>query len=163
LDLANEKPRETSNYSEKLKQFLTSNDVWHRFIEFTEPVKTVEQAARKVQATKIVKSIVMVDSNGDPVLAIVPAQRRVSYKRIKKMLGVKDVRLATADEVLSHSGYPVGGVPPFNNIKRVLLESQVLTNETAIAGGGDIDKLIEVKTEDIVRILKPKIDEISQA
>jgi prolyl-tRNA editing enzyme YbaK/EbsC (Cys-tRNA(Pro) deacylase) len=65
--------------------------------------------------------------------------------------------------VLRHSGYPVWGVPPFNNIKRVLLDSQVLTNETAIAGGGDIDKLIEVKTEDIVRILKPKVDDISQA
>lgn len=163
MDLAHEELKKTANYSEKLKQFLTFNTVWHRFIAFTEPVKTVEQAAKKVQVEKIAKSIVMVDSNGDPLLAIVPAQRKVSYKRIKNMLGVKDVRLATADEVLRHSGYPVGGVPPFNNIKRVLLDSQVLRNETAIAGGGDVDKLIEVNTKDIVGILKPKIDDISKA
>ena len=151
------------NYSEKLKLFLTSNNMQHRFIEFTEPVKTVEQAARKVQVDKIAKSIVMIDSNGDPLLAIVPAQRKVSHRKIKIILAVKDVRLATADEVLRDSGYPVGGVSPFNNIKRVLLDSQVLKSETAIVGGGDVDKLIEVKTEDIVRILKPKIEDISQA
>ena len=157
-----EELEKSSNYSEKLEQFLRSNNVWYRFIEFSEPVKTVEQAARKVQVDKIAKSIVMVDSNGDPLLAIVPAQRKVSHRKIKIMLGVKDVRLATADEVLRHSGYPVGGVPPFNNIKRVLLDSEVLKSETAIAGGGDIDKLVEVRTEDIVRTLKPKIDDISQ-
>jgi prolyl-tRNA editing enzyme YbaK/EbsC (Cys-tRNA(Pro) deacylase) len=163
LDLADEEFEKTANYSEKLKLFLTSNKVWHRFIEFSEPVKTVEEAARKVQVDKIAKSIVMIDSNGDTLLAIVPAKRKVSHKKIKIILAVKDVRLATPDEVLKHSGYPAGGVSPFNNIKRVLLDSQVLKSETAIVGGGDIDKLIEVKTEDIVGILKPKIDDISQA
>ena len=162
MDVAHEELDEGANYSGKLKQFLTSNNVWHRFIEFTEPVKTVEQAARKVQVDEIVKSIVMVDSNGDPLLAIVPALRKVSHKTVKMILAVKDVRLASADEVLRYSGYPVGGVPPFNNIKRVLLDSRVLEKETAIAGGGDVDKLVEVKTEDIVGILKPKIEDITK-
>jgi Cys-tRNA(Pro)/Cys-tRNA(Cys) deacylase len=162
LELGNEELEKASNYSAKLKQFLRSKNVWHRFIEFSEPVKTVEQAARKVQVDKIAKSIVMVDSNGDPLLAIVPAQRKVSHRKIKIILAVKDVRLASADEVLRHSGYPVGGVPPFNNITRVLLDSQILTNKTVIAGGGDVDKLIEVNTKDLVGTLKPKIDDISQ-
>lgn len=163
VNLADEESEKTENYSKKLKLFLTSNNVWHRFIEFSEPVKTVEQAARKVEVDKIAKSIVMIDSNGDPLLAIVPAQRKVSHRKIKIILAVKDVRLATPEEVLKHSGYPAGGVSPFNNIKCVLLDPLVLKSETAIVGGGDIDKLIEVKTEDIVKILKPKIDDISQA
>jgi Cys-tRNA(Pro)/Cys-tRNA(Cys) deacylase len=105
----------------------------------------------------------MIDSDGDPLLAIVPAQRKVSHRKIKIILEVKDVRLATPTEVLKHSGYPVGGVSPFNNIRRVLLDPQVLKSETAIVGGGDTHKLVEVRTEDVVRILKPKIDDISQA
>ena len=149
------------NYSEKLKSFLASKNVWHRFIEFDEPVRTAEQAARRVPVEKIAKSIVMVDSNNDSLLAIVPAQSKVSHKKIKAVLAVKDVRLASPEEVLKHSGYPVGGVSPFNNITRVLLDPQVLKNETAIVGGGDIDKLIEVKTEDIVNVLKPRIHDIT--
>ena len=151
-----------SNYGERLKLFLRSRNVWHRFIEFSEPVKTVEQAARKVQVERIAKSIVMLDSNGEPLLAIVPAQSKVSHRKIKALLAVKDVRLATPEEVLKHSGYPAGGVSPFNNINCVLLDPQVMKSETAIVGGGDVDKLVEIRTADIVNVLKPKIDDISQ-
>jgi prolyl-tRNA editing enzyme YbaK/EbsC (Cys-tRNA(Pro) deacylase) len=153
---------QTGNYSEKLKERLTAKGVWHRFIEFSEPVKTVEQAARKVQVEKIAKSIVMVDSNGDSLLAIVPAKNKVSHRKIKLLLTIKDVRLASPEEVLTHSGYPVGGVPPFNDIDRVLVDPEVLKSETAIVGGGDIDKLVEIRTKDIVAVLNPKIADISQ-
>jgi Cys-tRNA(Pro)/Cys-tRNA(Cys) deacylase len=136
--------------------------VWHRFIEFDEPVKTVEQAARKVQVEKIAKSIVMVDSNGDSLLAIVPAKSKVSHRKIKSLLAVKDVRLASPEEVLEHSGYPAGGVPPFNSIKRVLVDSEVLKNETVVVGGGDVDKLMEIKTNDIVAVLNPTVADIGQ-
>jgi len=129
-------------YSELLRSFLLSHRIWHRFIEFDEPVKTVEHAARKVDVDQIIKSIVLVDSNNAPLLVILPAKNRISYKKIKALLSVKDVRLANEDEVLAYSGYPVGGVPPFNQLRRALVEREVLKNPTAIAGGGDINKLV---------------------
>ncbi|MBZ5525398.1 MAG: hypothetical protein LAP21_24495 [Acidobacteriia bacterium] len=61
-----------------------------------------------------------------------------------------------------HSGYPVGGVPPFNKIKQVLVDPQVLRNETAIVGGGDEKTLMEIKPADIVNALNAKIVDISQ-
>lgn len=149
-----------ATYSEKLKTLLTSADVWHRFVEFSEPVRTVEQAGRKVPAEKIAKSIVMIDSDGRPLLAIVKAQCRVSHRKIKTLLAVRDVRLATPDEVLKFSGYPVGGVPPFNQIKRVLLDPSVLKNETCFVGGGDVNKLMEIKTDDLLLTLKPEVADI---
>jgi len=149
------------NYSEKLKALLLSRNLRFRFIEFSEPVRTVEQAGRKVPVEKIVKSIVMIDSGGNPLLAIVKAQSMVSHRKIKSLLAVKDVRLASPEEVLEHSGYPAGGVPPFNSINRVLFDPEILKNETCIAGGGDVDKLIEVRTKDIVDMLRPRIADIS--
>jgi prolyl-tRNA editing enzyme YbaK/EbsC (Cys-tRNA(Pro) deacylase) len=150
------------NYSEKLKLFLTSKNVWHRLIEFNEPVKTVEQAGRKVPVEKIVKSIVMVDSDGGPLVAVVPAKNKVSHRKTKSILDVRDVRLANPEEVLKHSGYPAGGVPPFNDIKRVLVDPQVLMNETAVVGGGDVDKLMEIRTKDLVDVLNARVADISQ-
>lgn len=153
---------QAQDYYEKLRLFLESNNVWHRFIEFDEPVKTVDQAARKVPVEKIVKSIVMIDSNGEPLLAILPAASKVSLRKIKAILAVKDARLASLQEVLAHSGYPAGGVTPFNNINRVLLDVQVLRNETVIAGGGDVDKLVEIRTKDVVQLTKPRIVDLSR-
>lgn len=151
-----------TNYSEQLRATLSSLHLWFRFIEFDEPVKTVEQAARKVQAEKIAKSIVMIDSNGEPLLAIVPASNLASHKKLKELVNVRDVRLANGQEVLRHSGYPVGGVPPFNKIKRVFLDEQLLRDETVIVGGGDINKLVEIRTKDIVTALKPTVTDISK-
>ena len=149
------------NYSEFLRNNLVSKGIRHRFIEFGEPVRTVEEAARKVSADKIIKSIVLVGSDKKPILAILPAKNKISYKKIKTLLKVKDVRLAQPDEVLEHSGYPVGGVPPFTKISRILLDPTVQRNARSIAGGGDPDKLVELETRDLLEFLDPIIADFS--
>ena len=149
-----------ADYGQRLKDVLLSKNLWHRFIEFSEPVRTVEQAARKVPVEKVVKSIVMIDSNAEPLLAVIKAQRMVSFRKIKNLLEVKDVRLASPEEVLKYSGYPAGGVPPINNVSRVLLDAEVMRNETCIAGGGDVNKLVEMRTRDIVDTLEPRVVDI---
>ena len=112
---------------------------------------------RWIPIEKIVKSIVLVDYDGAPLLAIVPAKNRVRFAKIKKIVNIKDVRLATPEETLEYSGYVVGSVPPFNKIRRVLLDPLVLGNETSIVGGGHVKRLVEVRTQDIVNALEPKI------
>ena len=149
------------NYSESLRTTLVSKGIWHRFIEFDEPVRTVEEAARKVSEARIIKSIVLVGSDKKPILAILPAKNKISYKKIKTLLKIKDVRLAQPDEVLEHSGYPVGGVPPFNKIILILLDPTVQRNARSIAGGGDPDKLVELETRDILEFLDPIIADFS--
>ena len=149
------------NYSEFLRTALVSKGIWHRFIEFDAPVRTVEEAARKVSADRIIKSIVLVGSDKKPILAILPAKNKISYKKIKTLLKVKDVRLAQPDEVLEHSGYPVGGVPPFNNINRILIDPTVQRNARSIAGGGDPDTLVELETKDLLEFLDPIIADFS--
>ena len=153
--------RAKPDYSETLRTTLVSKGIWHRFIEFDEPVRTVEEAARRVSADKIIKSIVLIGSDKKPILAILPAKNRISYKKVKTLLKVKDVRLAQPNEVLEHSGYPVGGVPPFNKISRILLDPSVQRNARSIAGGGDPDKLVELETQDILELLNPMVADFS--
>src|SRR6266700_3088655 len=148
-------------YSESLRITLVSKGIWHRFIEFDEPVRTVEEAARKVSADRIIKSIVLIGSDKKPILAILPAKNRISYKKIKTLLKVKDVRLAQPDEVLEQSGYPFCGVPPFNKLTRTLPAPTVQRNTKSIAGGGDPDKLVELETKDILEFLGPMIADFS--
>lgn len=86
----------------------------------------------------------------------------ISYKKVKALLSVRDVRLATEQEVLLHSGYPVGGVPPFNRLTRVFMDTQVLKNSNMIVGGGDVTKLVELRTKDVVKNLKPVVTDLSR-
>ncbi len=151
------------HFSQLLRSFLVSNGIWHRFIEFDEPVKTVEQAAAmKVDVKQIAKSIVLVDSNKEPLVAILAAEDKISYAKIKTLLSVKDVRLANETEVLTFSGYPVGGVPPYNNLRRVYLDQKIPNDSIMIAGGGDTNKLIELRTKDIIEFLHPVVADLTK-
>lgn len=150
------------HYSQVLKSFLVSNRIWHRFIEFDDPVKTVDQAAKKVDIKQIAKSIVLIDSGNLPLVAILPAEKRISYQKLKALLSVKDVRLANEAEVLAHSGYPVGGVPPYNLLRRTYVDSNILRNPIIIAGGGDTNKLVELQTKDLLEILQPVVADLTK-
>ena len=70
----------------------------------------------------------MVDSGQRPLLVILPAKNKISHRKVKMFLSVRDARLAREAEVLAYSGYPAGGVPPFNNVKRAFLDPGVLRN-----------------------------------
>ena len=72
-------------YFEVLKAFLDSKGIWHRFIVFAQPVKTVEQAGGKVDVDRIAKSIVMVDSDQRPLLVILPAKNKISHRKVKTL------------------------------------------------------------------------------
>ena len=62
---------------------------------------------------------------------------------------------------MEYSGYPVGGVPPFNKISRILLDPTVQQNARSIAGGGDPNKLVEFETRDMLECLDPIIADFS--
>ena len=151
--------------STSLSRFLRERNVWFRLHEYDEDVKTVARAGEKVNTKEVVKSLVFMDSNDEPFIIILPADRKVNFKKAKRVLGVKDVRLARPDEVLRYSGYPVGAVPPVfhKNIKRVILDSHAMRMGKVFAGGGDTNKLIEMRVEDIRRIDDPVIADISEA
>ena len=148
-------------YTDTLREFLVSKGVLHRFIEFEDPVRTGTEAAKKVPADAIIKSIVLIGSDKKPVLAILPARNKISYRKVKILLNLKDIRLAQPDEVLEHSGYPVGGVPPFTKIGRVLLDKEVRQREKSIAGGGDVNKLVELETRQLLEVLDPVVADLS--
>ena len=95
-------------YSEVLKAFLDSKGTWHRFVVFDQPVKTVERVGGKVDVARIAKSIVMAASDQRPLLVILPAENKISHRKVKTLLSVKDVRLAREAGVLAYSGYPAG-------------------------------------------------------
>ena len=53
---------------------------------------------------------------------IVKGEDRVDATRVRKVLGVKKVRIATAEEMLQKTGYPCGGTPSFGYPTRFLID-----------------------------------------
>jgi len=116
---------------EKIKESLESHSVDFEVMNH-EPVYTSEEAAR-VRGTPLkegAKAMVM-KANKKPVLVVLAADRRIDNKRFKKQYKVKDLRMASPEEVEELTGLKIGSIPPFGNIlglptyvDRSLLENQ---------------------------------------
>jgi prolyl-tRNA editing enzyme YbaK/EbsC (Cys-tRNA(Pro) deacylase) len=107
------------------------------------PVHTVKEAARAVGVSedKVVKTIV-VNCGGEFRAYILRGNKRLDLKSL-------GCRLATPEEVLAVTGYPIGGVPPVLNIP-VFIDEELLNEDYVYGGGGDDHSLLRFKPQVLV-------------
>lgn len=74
-------------------------------------------------------------------------------------VGKRQVRLARADEVLSITGFPAGGVPPFAHLHPtpILLARSLLAYEFVFGGGGDERTMMKLRTAELLRVAQPAL------
>jgi prolyl-tRNA editing enzyme YbaK/EbsC (Cys-tRNA(Pro) deacylase) len=126
-----------------------------RLEEFSRGTPTAEAAARAIgcEPSQIVKSIVFV-CDGAPVLALVPGDRRADPLKVAAAAGAGYARIARPDEVVSATGFEPGAVAPFPalNVRRVLLERELLLQETVWIGAGSTRHMAGLTPMDLLRL-----------
>ncbi|MFW9984723.1 MAG: aminoacyl-tRNA deacylase [Candidatus Odinarchaeota archaeon] len=152
--------------TKKLQDYLRSEDVKGKFHAFTEHTMTVNAAVKQlgVSPDKIIKSMLFIDNNGNPLLAIVPGSRRVSKKKLARICQVPFVRRATPFEVKNYTGFDVGAVPPVGHKQPLptYIDKQSMEFTTVIGGGGSTNTLLEISPTDVQRLTKATIHDISK-
>ena len=148
---------------EDFKAFLTQKNIWHEFL-IKNGMKSAEIASKTtgINLDDIVKSLVF-KAGDDFCLIIIQGSNKVSAKKLRNLLNEDNVRLASSEEVLAVTGYPVGAVPPtgLKNKMKCIMDKNILTKEKVWAGGGAVDRLVCLKTEDIIKYNKPRIEDVS--
>jgi len=147
-----------------LESYLKQTGVWHKFIQKPETVHTADAArAVGIQLSRVTKNLVCETDSGEYAMLIIPGDRRVNLKRAAEALGAKNVRLVPFDQAEQISGYPPGGTPSVGHKTkvRVVLDKSLLGYETIYCGGGSRDKLLELKTNDVISLNEAVVAEIS--
>ena len=115
-------------------------------VEFTEHVyEYVEHGGTAVSAQalgidehSVVKTLVMEDERGAPLIVLMHGDRTVSTKNLARQIARKKVEPCKPDVAQRHSGYMVGGTSPFGTRKRmpVYVERSVLDLPRIYINGG---------------------------
>jgi Cys-tRNA(Pro)/Cys-tRNA(Cys) deacylase len=137
-----------------LEAFLEKNGVWHRFVEKQETVHTADASqATGIDLHRITKNLISVTDTGEHVVLIVPGDRRVNLKEAAKVLEVKNIRLMPFDQSEPISGFPPGGTPSlgYKTPMRVVLDKELEGFDTFYCGGGRRDRLLELKSADVIK------------
>ncbi len=148
-----------------LETYLKGAGVWHRFLEKPETVHTSDTSrATGIELNRITKNLVCRTSDGRFALLVVPGDRKVNLQSAAQLLGARNIRLLAFDEAESISGYPPGGTPSIYHKTplQVVVDTQLLTAETIFCGGGARDRLLELRTSDVLKLTNHLTGSISQ-
>ena len=146
-----------------LEEFLESKKVWHRFIEKPETIHTSDASKLSgVNLNQLTKNLVGTTNEGKYVLLIVPGNRRVNLRKASFIVGAKNISLTPFSEAESISGYPPGGTPSVGHKMpvSVVMDESLLKYETIFCGGGTRDKILELKTQDVIVLNKATVGDL---
>ena len=105
----------------------------------------------------VVKTLVMEDDTGAPLVVLMHGDREVSTKALARQLGTKSVQICRPEVAQRHSGYLVGGTSPFGTRKRmpVYVERSILALDRIYVNGGSRGFLVGIAPAELVRVLSP--------
>jgi Cys-tRNA(Pro) deacylase len=134
-------------------------------LPFTEHLYRYEEhggtqvSARELQVPEhtVVKTLIMEDDTGKPLVVLMHGDLEVSTKALARQIGAKAVQICKPEVANRHSGYLVGGTSPFGTRKAmpVYVEQGILDLERIFINGGSRGFLVEMAPAGLVRVLHP--------
>lgn len=148
---------------EEINKIFEEANIDYEIVEH-EPVFTSEEAARirDSDISRGAKALVLM-ADKRPILAVVPGDKRADFRKLKKLLGIKDLRMATPEEVKNVTGLEIGAIPPVG--KAMGLDSyyaeEFLDKDRVAFNAGSHTISIFVKASDLIKTERPAIHDIT--
>lgn len=145
---------------QKIVSLLEDKKVQFQLFEH-QAVYTSEEAASVRQAPLPwgAKALVMI-ADAQPVMVVVPGDKKADVKILKSKFGWKDVRMATPEEVERVTSVKIGSVPPFGSIFGLptYADVQVGQNENVVFNAGLHTKSIQIQGTDFLKAVAPIVE-----
>lgn len=145
----------------KIREYLDANGVGYRLIEHAAAGSAEEY--HEVLGTRFsqqCKAIFLRYKNpgekGYAILAL-PAQKRADLALVRRLLGAREVRLGTQEQMREATGCTFGTLPPFGRLfgLRLLLDVDLLAEDEVYFNAGDLCVSMVVAPADIRALENP--------
>ncbi len=156
--------REWPEPVERVGRYLREAGAEARIEEFASGTPTAKAAAEAIgcELDQIVKSLVF-DCDGTPVVALVPGDRRADPAKVARAAGCAEARVASAENVLSWTGFEPGAVAPFPlpAVERVYAEPTLLAHDLVWIGAGSTRHLAGLAPTELLRLARAETAALS--
>ena len=109
----------------------------------------------------IVKSLLL-RANDSYILCLVSGDKRCSLNKLKKITQIKDVSMASPQDVKIQTGYTIGGVSPVGHLKnqKIFVDESLKRFPNIFAAAGHPNCVFKINFEDLLKITKGVIKDI---
>ena len=129
----------------------------------TSSARTANDAALSLncEVGAIVKSLLLRTDN-DFILCLVSGDKRCSLNKVKKIINIKYVSMADAEQVRSQTGFSIGGVSPVAHLKKIkiLVDSSLSRFENVYAAAGHPHSIFKITYKQLVKLTNGKEEDI---
>ena len=144
-----------------LKKFDTNLEI----IILNTSARTALEAASSLncEVGAIVKSLLF-KTEKTYSLCLVAGDKKASLNKIKKTLNIKDVSMASADEVKNITGFTIGGVSPVGHLNKIniYIDNSLERFELLYAAAGHPNCVFKINYNNLKNITNGLIKEISE-
>jgi len=117
--------------------------------------RTAKDAAMSLNCDvgAIVKSLLLRTENSF-VLCLVSGDKRCSLNKIKKILNLKDVSMADAEQVKNQTGFSIGGVSPVAHLNKnkILIDASLSRYEHVYAAAGHPNTIFKISYKQLIKL-----------
>ena len=109
----------------------------------------------------IVKSLLL-RTEGNFILCLVAGDKRCSLNKVKKILNMKDVSMADADQVKSQTGFSIGGVSPVGHLNKnkILIDTSLSRYEYVYAAAGHPNSIFKISYKQLIKLTEGTKEDI---
>ena len=111
----------------------------------------------------VIKTLVMEDEAGKPLIVLMHGDCKVSTKELARQIGRKKIEPCKPEVANRHTGFLVGGTSPFGTQKQlpICTEKTILDLPLIYINGGRRGFLVGVHPHDLMRALAPTVVEVA--
>lgn len=131
----------------------------------TEAISGADVVAAIGQDPKqVFKTLVTVSKTGKNYVFVIPVLEELDLKKAAQAVGEKSVEMIKTKELLPLTGYIHGGCSPIGMKKlfKTVIHTSVENLDTLIFSGGKIGYQVELKLEDLSKVLPVTVAEITK-
>ena len=125
--------------------------------------RTAKEAAISLncEVGAIVKSLLL-RTGGNFILCLVAGDKRCSLNKVKKILNMKDISMADADQVKSQTGFSIGGVSPVAHLNKIktLIDSSLSRYEHVYAAAGHPNSIFKINYKQLIKLTEGAVEDI---
>ncbi|MBN2334651.1 Cys-tRNA(Pro) deacylase [Candidatus Bathyarchaeota archaeon] len=112
----------------------------------------------------VVKTLVMEDDTGNPLIVLMHGEKEVSLKELARQVGAKNVRTTSRKDAQRYTGYTVGGISPFGTKRElpVYVQSTIMELPYLYINAGRRGFIVGMKPETLQRVLRPQPVDVSR-
>ena len=147
----------------RAEKFLKGFDQSLEVIVLENSARTAKDAAIALgcDVGAIVKSLLFKTGNNFS-LCLVAGDKRCSLNKLKKIKNIKDISMASPEEVKTQTGYTIGGVSPVGHLNtlEIFIDKSLERFNELFAAAGHPNCVFKINFKDIQKITNGKVEDI---